>query len=189
MVDELLKQGVTPNGFYVLCCLDKGKPLSPLINLNLELTQIPGQFTAGYPEVLKITEEGRKLVKKFSPKEKTVVTDEMIKEFRDIFPNETIPTSGKKTKSPPSEIKSQFERFFQHYDHGWNTILRATAQYVDEYEKKKPAYSYMRTAAWFIVKQESGKTVTSDLAAYCEAITEDGKSFDESPKHLHSDVV
>jgi len=189
--DDLLKEGVTPNGFYVLCCLDKDLPISPLINFNLEVSQIPEKFADvdDHLHAWHISAEGAKLVKKFSPKVKVEVTDEMIKEFRDIFPNETIHTSGKKAKSTPGEIRSQFERFFKHYDYGWNTILNATRQYVDEYEKKRPAYSYMRAANWFIIKQESGSAVTSDLAAYCEAIVEDGKSFEEAPKRLRSDVV
>ncbi len=185
--DDLLKEDVTPNGFYVLCCLDRNHPVSPAVNFDLELSLIPYKFI--HREDNSLTAEGKKLVKKFSPKVKVEVTDEMIKEFRDIFPNETIHTSGKKAKSTPGEIRSQFERFFKHYDYGWNTILNATRQYVDEYEKKKPAYSYMRAANWFIIKQESGSSVTSDLAAYCEAIVEDGKSFEEAPKRLHSDVV
>jgi len=184
--EDLFKEDITPNGFYLLQCFDRDRPVSQLVNFDLEIRQIPDRFFD--LDTQTITLEGRKLVKKFSPKVKMEVTDEMIQEFRDIFPNETIPTSGKKAKATPSEIKSQFTRFFQHYDYGWLTILNATRQYVDEYERKKPAFSYMRTAAWFIIKQESGSTVTSDLAGYCEAIVEDGKTFEASPKHLHTDV-
>jgi hypothetical protein len=184
--NELLKEGVTPNGFYVLCCLDKDQPVAQLVNFELEMSQLPPEFTDF--DQRNITAAGKAFVKKHSPKAKVEVTDEMVKEFRDIFPNQTIPTSGKKAKATPGEIKSQFERFFKHYDYGWNVILNATRQYVDEYERKKPAYAYMRAANWFIVKQESGASVTSDLASYCESIVEDGKNFNDNPKRLHTNV-
>ena len=48
----------------------------------------------------------------------------------------------------------------------WDTIFLATQKYISEYESKN--FEYMRTAQYFIRKQNLDKSWDSDLATYCE---------------------
>jgi hypothetical protein len=54
--------------------------------------------------------------------------------------------------------------------------LKATAAYVDEYERKN--YMYMQTSQYFIRKQQSDKTWGSELANMC-AVIESGDSLND----------
>jgi hypothetical protein len=75
--------------------------------------------------------------------------------------------------------------FFANYSYSWDTILQATAYYVDTYEKQK--FMYMKNSQYFIRKQITGATFESDLANYCEIIINGG--YDESGNQIIEKVV
>jgi hypothetical protein len=88
--------------------------------------------------------------------------------FNSIFPTGKLPSNSIARTTIPM-LKKKFERFFKLYQYDWNTILKATMLYVNEYEAKN--YEKMRTSGHFVIKVVSGETYC-DLAEYCEKIIE-----------------
>jgi hypothetical protein len=87
--------------------------------------------------------------------------------YNEIFPNKKL-TSGKYARVNPKTLENAFRWFFETYDYNWETILKATEKYVDDYEIRR--YEYMRTSQYFIRKQNTDKTWDSDLATYCDLV-------------------
>lgn len=94
---------------------------------------------------------------------------EKVEEYRELFPDGKLP-SGKRARVNSKELQKRFEWFFDTYKFDWDTILQATENYIQEYEKKSPKYMYMRTSEYFIKKQMDDKSWVSGLADYCDVI-------------------
>jgi hypothetical protein len=88
-----------------------------------------------------------------------------IEAYVSIFPNKKL-SSGKYARVPAKNLENAFRWFFETYNYTWETIFLATQKYVSEYESKN--YDYMRTAQYFLRKQNVDKSWDSDLATYCE---------------------
>lgn len=112
---------------------------------------------------------------------------ENIKKYQEIFPKIKLP-SGKAARAAQSNVETNFRWFFEKHQFSWETVHRATAMYVDEYERKTPPYLYMRTSAYFIRKTELDKSTVSDLANYCE-IVESGEDPSPGSAHFSEKVV
>ena len=126
----------------------------------------------------KVTEKGKKIIKSI---EKLFISNKNIKiedlmgqdveihldSYIKTFPTAKLP-NGKYARGNKKNILTNFTWFFQNYDYDWPTILQATDQYVNEYRVNN--YMYMRTALYFIRKDDGTRTVHSDLADYCEKI-------------------
>lgn len=110
-----------------------------------------------------------------------------IEKYQLLFPKVKLP-SGKAARSAQSNVETNFRWFFEKHQFSWETILKATAIYIDEYERKTPAYMYMRTSAYFIRKTELDKSIVSDLANYCE-IVESGEDLTTGDTHFSDKVV
>lgn len=118
---------------------------------------------------------------------KQVVGDdfkENIIKYLNLFPKRKLP-SGKLARSDKKNIESNFRWFFKTFDYPWDIILKATAHYVDEYEKKN--YLYMQTSQYFISKTQPDKSKMSELANYCSMIV-DGVDMDDD-NHFKERVV
>jgi hypothetical protein len=108
-------------------------------------------------------------------KEKVLITvagndfKENIVKYLELFPKRKLP-SGKLARSDKKNIESNFKWFFKTFEYTWETVLIATAHYVDEYEKKN--YLYMQTSQYFISKTQPDKSKMSELANYCSMIIE-----------------
>lgn len=83
--------------------------------------------------------------------------------FRDIFPTRRLGT-GKNFRSNRVDISKRLRKFVKEYKYDAETILEAARQYVVHAEQSD--YQYIRTAAYFIFKQNEG----SDLADWCEKV-------------------
>jgi hypothetical protein len=176
--NKILKEGLTPNQFYLLYCLKHST--SPIkINGHLELRTLE----EGFWHDSKPTEKTELLIKEiedmFSNKYKQSSTSNMgkdyldqIKKYVEMFPKKKLP-SGKLARSTMKNLETNFKWFFQNYDYDWETILTATAKYVDEYERNN--YLYMQTSKYFICKTQQDKSKTSELADYCELIASGGE--------------
>ena len=105
-----------------------------------------------------------------------------IKKYREFFPAKKLP-SGKPARNNVKVLEAAFRWFFSEYDFTWEEVLRATAQYVDEYEEK--GYMYMKTSQYFVAKQDKTKVKYSELADYCDMI----KEGVEPDKHFKEKVV
>ena len=110
---------------------------------------------------------------------------ENLVKYNEIFPRVKLP-SGKIARTPLRMVELNFKWFFENHKYSWETILKATARYVDEYELKSPAYMYMRTSGYFISKMSHDKIRESTLAEYCDMV--DSKEQLDVP-HIFRDKV
>lgn len=90
-----------------------------------------------------------------------------IDDFIDIFPTTKLP-NGKYARGNKKNIETNFRWFFENYNYSWQVIHDATLMYVSEYRAKN--FLYMRTALYFIRKDDGTRMVHSDLADYCDKI-------------------
>jgi hypothetical protein len=92
---------------------------------------------------------------------------EQIDAYIECFPTAKLP-NGKYARGNKKNIETNFKWFFENYNYSWNVIHAAAVMYVTEYRAKN--YLYMRTAMYFIRKDDGTRTVHSDLADYCDKI-------------------
>ncbi len=167
-------KGLSPNDYYMLCCMKES--IAPQhINLALSLRMLESK--GWVDENKKLTPEAMILIdcieRLFTvQKKKTSIQilgsdyKDQIKAYRETFPNKKLP-SGKTARSNATNCENALRWFFINHEYTWETILKATNNYVWEFEQNN--YKYMRTAQYFIRKQEPDRTFSSDLADYCEA--------------------
>lgn len=175
---------VTPNAFHVLWCIaNKRRPKS--VNAHTELRNLSNNKLI--TETYIITEDGYRVLKDAEKlfgngsiigSTVLVSTDlaDNITKYLELFPRGKLP-SGKSARVNRKDIEKGFKWFFDNYDYSWDTILKATAYYVDTFEKQK--FMYMRNSQYFIGKTNPDKTKNSELADYCEIILSGGHE-DES---------
>lgn len=188
--NKILKEGLTPNQFYLMYCLKNST--SPIkINAYLELRTMDD----GFWHDSKTTEKTDLLIEEielmFSSRYKETSAHGMgkdylieIQKYVELFPKRKLP-SGKLARSTIRNLETNFKWFFQNYTYSWKTILDATARYVDEYENNN--YLYMQTSKYFICKTQQDKSKTSELADYCELIESGGEL--EKDNHFKERVV
>lgn len=118
---------------------------------------------------------------------KVIVGDdfkENIIKYLSLFPKRKLP-SGKLARSDKKNLEINFRWFFKTFDYSWDVVLKATAHYVDEYEKSN--YLYMQTSQYFISKTQSDKSKMSELANYCSMLI-DGMDMNDD-NHFKERVV
>jgi hypothetical protein len=175
--NKLIKNNLTPNQFYILWC--KKDSLTPLLNLNLSLENMrlvsdewitaDGLLTSKSIILIQEIESHFKVSKKKTSK--AVMGEnfmENIEAYLDLFPKFKLP-SGKYARSDKKNLEGNFRWFFDSHSYSWETIFDATKLYLDQYERQ--GYKYMRTSQYFIRKQNADKTYDSELANYCDMIT------------------
>jgi hypothetical protein len=171
---KLIREGLTPNSFYVLHCIKEKTVVGNFVNKALECKKL--QTDQWLTENLELTSKSiifmteidgyfRKTKKKTSISIMGNNFIENIQKYNEIFPNKKL-SSGKYARVNPKSLENAFRWFFENYNYTWETILKATQKYVLEYESKN--YEYMRTAQYFLRKQNVDKSWDSDLATYCE---------------------
>ena len=196
MFNLITDQGLTPNQFYLLFSMREG--ISPMhINLHQELRILENaEWVKRDGTYWNIQPKGMTLIQQvasyFKIQKKKTATQlmgdnftEKIEQYQLLFPKVRLP-SGKAARSAISNVEPNFRWFFEKHAYSWDTVLKATAYYVDEYEAKN--YLYMRTSAYFIKKTELDKSVVSDLAEYC-SIVESGEDLTSSEGTHFSDKV
>lgn len=180
--------GLSPNELYLLWCIhNKTKPLN--INAHTELRKLKSKSL--------IDDEGKlspmaieflsKMQNQDVPKvavSSTDITDDYIEKYVMLFPKGKLP-SGKQARADRRNLKANFIWFFKNYKYDWDTILKATALYVDEYERKN--YLYMRTSQYFISKMNPDKSRESELANYCSQII--SGDYQDDTNHFSEKVV
>ena len=190
--NRLIKEDLSPNTYYVLHCIKEKIVPNQFVNAALESKRLQKdnwinddlQLTAkSHIFMEEINSFFRKSKKKTS---RDLMGDEFsqkILEYVNIFPNKKL-SSGKYARVNPKNLESTFRWFFETYDYDWETIISATERYVDEYSLKN--YEFMRTAQYFVRKQNTDKTWDSELATYCDLI-ENG--YDEETNYFKETVV
>jgi hypothetical protein len=152
------------------------------INKNLSLEKKNLLATKLYDPIDdKITEQGTNIIQSidnlFAANKKIkldvlmgVDYQSCIDDYINIFPTSKLPT-GKYARGNKKNIETNFKWFFSEYNYSWSVIHDATQMYVQEYRAKN--YLYMRTAMYFIRKDDGTRVVHSDLADYCDKIVND----------------
>lgn len=174
--NQLIKAGLTPNTFYVLYCIkNKTKPAS-FVSLELEKERLienewlTKDFKLSDKSIIFIEEIDSYFRKKKKETSKDLLGDEYLKNikiYNEIFPVTKL-QSGKYARCNAKTLEATFRWFFKEYEYDWQIILKATQKYVSEYSLNN--YAYMRTAQYFIRKQNLDKSFDSDLATYCEVV-------------------
>lgn len=180
--------GLSPNELYLLWCIhNKTKPLN--INAHTELRKLKNKDLIDFEG--KLSPMAIEFLSKIQTQEtpKTVVsstdiTDEYVEKYVTLFPKGKLP-SGKQARADRRNLKANFIWFFKNYKYDWDTILKATALYVDEYERKN--YLYMRTSQYFISKMNPDKSRESELANYCAQII--SGDYQDDTNHFSEKVV
>lgn len=173
---RLLKMGLSPNAFYVLHCINKSMIPANFVNAKIETKRLVADNWL--TESLKLTEKSLIFMEEiesfFKKTKKKTSTDLMGSDFAEnmqtyveLFPNRKLP-SGKYARTTIKNLESSFKWFFENYNYSWDTILKATEKYVDEFSIR--SYNFMRTSQYFIRKQNIDKSFESELANYCELV-------------------
>jgi hypothetical protein len=171
---KLADMGITPNAFYILDCVKEGIVPNTYVKASLEVTRLIRDNWL--TQDLELTDKSviftTEIDGYFKRSKKKTSIDllghnfmQNIEAYVHIFPNKKL-SSGKYARVPAKNLESGFRWFFETYDYDWETIFQATQKYVGEYESKN--YEYMRTAQYFLRKQNVDKSWDSDLATYCE---------------------
>lgn len=178
---KISNYGLNPNQFYVLYCISKGIEAEN-VNLHVELRPLKKLGLIDKTTHL-ITPAGMDVisdVQKEDPKpasKKPVVEADMIIMYLELWPKIKLP-SGKPARSDRKNIETRFKWFFTNYSYTWDTVMKATAMYIEEYEAK--GYKFMRTSEYFIRKSDADKSVQSELANYCSLFDQGGYTNPES---------
>jgi len=182
MFDEMTTAGLTPNQYYLLCCIrDSVTPLK--MNMHLELRNLKHNAWINSenklsPQAMTMIDQLEKLFKINKRKTSShLMTDDFklnIVKYKEMFPNIKLP-SGKAARSASGNLEKNFRWFFENYDFKWSLIFEATARYCNEHQNNN--WKFMRTSQYFIRKDS-----LSDLADYCEMVATGG---DDEVKPTH----
>jgi hypothetical protein len=174
--NRLIQENITPNAYYILCCIKEKIVPKSFVNKELECKRL--QSDQWLTEDLQLTSKSIIFTEEiggfFKRTKKKVSKDLMgadfvqnIQDYVIIFPNRKL-SSGKYARTNPKNLESAFKWFFETYDYSWELILEATEKYVRDYELRN--FDYMRTSQYFVRKQNIDKSFESELANYCELI-------------------
>lgn len=186
--------GLTPNALYVLYCIHQKVLPKGFVHASLELRKL--QLDGWVNENSELTEKSIIFVSELEntfkkPSKKVKSPKELmgenyldkIQEYNEIFPKGKL-NSGKLARVNVKTLENSFKWFFENYEYSWETIIKATRRYVEEYSRNN--YEYMRTSQYFIRKQNVDKTFDSDLATYCDMIND---GFEEEDKNYFRENV
>jgi hypothetical protein len=176
---KISNAGLTPNAFYVLYCIHyKIKP-DKSVNASLEITKLKsGNYLTESLELsgnsLKFMQEIEGYFKKSKKKtSQNLLGDDFldkIKQYNECFPASKLP-SGVYARVNVKSLENAFRWFFETFDYSWDIVIQATEKYVEEYSINR--YNYMRNSQYFVRKQNTDKTWDSNLATYCDMISQD----------------
>jgi hypothetical protein len=190
--NKLILNNLTPNSYYILFCISENITPNDFVNKNLEVNRL--KIDGWLKDNLDLTSKSiifiseiNSFFKKSKKKTSSILMGDsfldQIKFYNEIFPNRKL-SSGKYARVNVKTLENSFRWFFENYTYSWDVVLKATEKYVDEYSIRR--YEYMRTAQYFVRKQNTDKTWDSELATYCDLI-ENG--YDEETNYFKETVV
>lgn len=103
--------------------------------------------------------------------------DQYITMYRELWPKGNLP-SGKPARLSVPDLRKKFTDFFKIHDYEWETIIKATKEYI----RQKEHSQYMMTSGYFIMKND-----LSELASYCELVLDPG-FVEQSSLNLYSHI-
>jgi hypothetical protein len=183
MFSKISEAGLTPNEFYLLCCMRENVGAQH-INIHQDLRTLQEKDWIAenmmlQPKAMSLLAVVDSFFKVHKKKTSTQLlgkefTDNMVK-YNELFPKKKA-GSGKYMRSSIKNIETAFRWFFENHDYTWDVIIEATTKYLLQQEVEN--YKFTRTSVYFIRKHDKG-IVGSDLADWCE-ITKSGEDPDES---------
>ena len=190
--NRLIKAGISPNSFYVLYSIYNNVVPDKLVNSSIEVTKL--KLDNWVTEDLQLSDKSLKFIseidgffKKSKKKtSKNLMGDDFldnIKLYNELFPKGKLP-SGVPARVNIKGLENAFRWFFENFSYSWETVLKATEKYVDEYSMAR--YNYMRNSQYFVRKQNTDKTWDSTLATYCDMIEADDY---EEPNYFKENIV
>jgi hypothetical protein len=190
--NRLVEKNISPNAYYVLHSIREKITPYNFVSSSLECTRLKND--GWLDKDLKLTtksiifmEEINSFFKKTKKKTSQALLGQdfidKIQEYVEIFPNRKL-SSGKYARVNAKNLEVSFRWFFENFDYDWPTLLLATEKYVDEYSVRN--YEFMRTAQYFIRKQNIDKSFESDLATYCDQVN---NSLDEDTDYFKERIV
>lgn len=176
---QLLKDlQLSPNGYYILYCIDNQCDLDLPVNHATEVTKLE---LGGFLEDGVMTSKAKKALIQCELKQIRnldrikVDLDENFRNNIEVYRKKFPITGGRRTSS--KELTERFKWFFKtNPQFTWEMVQKATDQYMQTYADSP----YCRTAGYF-VKKGFGSTVISDLASWCEALKD---QEEEGPKDM-----
>ena len=191
--NHIIEADLSPNQYYLLYCMYQ-KISPPTINIHQEIrhlvvnawlrdeTDANGNNYTLEPKALSLIS---KIDTYFGVQVKKSMNQIMGNDFEvqankynEIFPRMKL-GSNKAARAPLKEVILAFKWFFENYDYSWEVIQAAADLYIEG--ERKNRFKFTRTSKYFIRKQDTDKSWSSDLASYCELVL-NGEDF-ETPKH------
>jgi hypothetical protein len=190
--NRLLQEKITPNGLYILYCINNKIKCCTSINFSIESLRLKADNWV--TEDLQLSDKSLKFIQEIDgffkkSKKKTsknLMGDDFldnIKLYNELFPKGKLP-SGVPARVNVKGLENAFRWFFENFSYSWETVLKATDKYVDEYSMNR--YNYMRNSQYFVRKQNTDKTWDSTLATYCDMIEADDY---EEPNYFKEHIV
>ena len=190
--NKFVQEDITPDGYYVLHCIKEKIVPNNFVNNSLQVTKLKRydwlneNLTLTNKSLIFIAE-----INSFFKKTKAKTLQDLlgtkfidrIQEYIELFPNRKL-SSGKYARTTSKNLETSFKWIFENYSYDWETIIKATEKYVDDYSIRN--YEFMRTSQYFIRKQNIDKSFESDLATYCELLN---NGFDEPETYFKERIV
>jgi len=134
---------------------------------------------------LRIEEE--KVVKK-EVKLSTDIED-WIEEWIKLFPKEKV--GGRYLRTNKGECIARMDWFMKNHSYDRDTIFRATKHYLKTQQESPSGFMYARNSTYFISKQvgRGSNEKVSDLATWCEIVSEDGFNETEDSNDVFNKLI
>lgn len=172
LFEYLIKNKITPNGFFALYTLMEKIGYLGYIHTNLEFNKLEKEefiVKSKTTEQYEVTKKGRILLKDaeniMSKIKKTIVSEDWEKkiiEYNELFPKGKRSNSNIGYRRNPKELRNSFIWFFKEYpEYTWDDVLNITKQYI---ESQNGDYTYLQNSKYFIKKMDVNKTVSSTIA-------------------------
>lgn len=182
----LIRYKLSPNQLYLIHSISEGIVPDSIINVKAEanicrmlgLIDDENKLTDAAKGVL--VEVNNVVGKAKRKSQKTLLGkehDQFITMYRELWPKGNLP-SGKPARLSLPDLRKKFTDFFKVYDYEWETIIKATQEYI----KQKEHSQFMMTSGYFILKNEQ-----SELASYCDLVL-DPSFVDTTSYDLYSHI-
>lgn len=191
--NHIIEADLSPNQYYLLYCLHQNIS-PPIINIHQEIRHLVinawvRDETNGSGNNYTLEPKAISLISKidsyFGVQVKKTMNQIMGNDFEtnankynEIFPRMKL-GSNKAARAPLKEVILAFKWFFENYEYSWEVIHAAADLYIEG--ERKSSFKFTRTSKYFIRKQDTDKSWSSDLASYCELVI-NGEDFD-TPKY------
>lgn len=156
-IDYVSSLNLNPNEFSTLYFIFTKKKAPKTLNIDGYKSVL---YTKGW-----IDGRGNLNDKSISLFETSNIDNQSVERYRQMWPSIVLP-NGKYARSSHKELEVRFKWFFENFSYDWETIYKATEEYLKYYEERR--YNFMRTSGFFIYKESSPKLRTSDLAEWCD---------------------